>query len=62
MKPSAELLRPEGIGQVFVSGDTRFDRVAAIAAECQALSAGGKIHWTISLFSWLAAPGRQTRN
>ncbi len=28
---SAELLRAEGIGQVVVSGDTRFDRVAAIA-------------------------------
>lgn len=28
---SAELLRAKGIGQVVVSGDTRFDRVAAIA-------------------------------
>jgi 3-deoxy-D-manno-octulosonic-acid transferase len=28
---SAELLRAKGIGQVIVSGDTRFDRVASIA-------------------------------
>jgi 3-deoxy-D-manno-octulosonic-acid transferase len=32
---SAELLRAEGIGQVIVSGDTRFDRVAAIAGNAK---------------------------
>ncbi len=31
-EPSAQLLRAKGIEQVTVSGDTRFDRVAAIAA------------------------------
>ena len=32
---SEELLRAKGIGQVVVSGDTRFDRVAAIAADAK---------------------------
>jgi 3-deoxy-D-manno-octulosonic-acid transferase len=32
---SAELLRAKGIGQVIVSGDTRFDRVAAIASNAK---------------------------
>jgi 3-deoxy-D-manno-octulosonic-acid transferase len=32
---SAELLRAKGIGQVIVSGDTRFDRVSAIASNAK---------------------------
>jgi 3-deoxy-D-manno-octulosonic-acid transferase len=45
-KESADLLRSKGIGRVTVSGDTRFDRVKAIA------EAGEKLEW---LESWKGA-------
>ncbi len=57
---SAALLRAKGIGQVTVSGDTRFDRVDAIAQHAKPFPLVEKFAGS-SPVSWLAAPGRQMK-